>query len=130
MFPRFPPWISSVNLSFIFLFHDSLFTFYILHAYFPTLHVSLPTLIWVFVFNSSGCFFRLALLNQRSKERYMLCFYCPSLLCFTNLLLWPDLLVNYPISLILMHFTVILILFLLHICYRVNIFFLVFNYVP
>ena len=23
------------------------------------------------------------------------CFYCPSLLCFTNLLLWPDLLIHY-----------------------------------
>ena len=48
------------------------------------------------------------------------CFYCPSLLCFTNLLLWPDLLIHYyyPNSLIPMHIPMIL--FPLHICSCVN----------
>ena len=44
----FPPWICGVNLSFLFLFHDSFFTLYILPTSLPfTFHCQ--TLIWLFV---------------------------------------------------------------------------------
>ena len=117
---------SVLTCLFIFLIHGSLFTLYVLPTSLPfTFHCQ--TLIWLFVFKACSCSFTSHI--KISGVKRGTCFYCPSLLYFTNLLLW--LVTTFICKLLLSKFlnsqAFSYDLFQLHICSCVN-YLLRFNY--
>ena len=119
---------SVLTCLFIFLIHGSLFTLYALPTSLPfTFHWQ--TLIWLFVFKACSCSFTSHF--KISGVKRGTCFYCPSLLYFTNLLLW--LVTTFICKLLPSKFlnsqAFSYDLFLLHICSCVN-YLLRFNYLP